>query len=97
MRRRALSVERYIDPNQEAHDETGADVIAVVDGRRIGIQVTELDTGGIPGQARGAEKASWREAQGNGQGTYAAWARNDPSKLVNAIARATEWKPKPER
>src|ERR1700676_4195797 len=88
MRRRALRVERYIDPNQEAHDETGADVIALVGGRRIGVQVTELDTGEGPGQARGAEEASWREAQANDQGAYAGWAQNDPRKLANAIARA---------
>jgi hypothetical protein len=88
MRRRALTVDKYIDPQQEAHDETGADVIAVIEGRRIGIQVTELDTGDRPGQARAAEKILWREAQEKGQGTYAAWAQNDPSKLVSAIARA---------
>jgi hypothetical protein len=87
MRRRGLSVDQYIDPQQEANDETGADVIAVIEGRRIGIQVTELDNGEKPGRARAAEKLSWREAQ-SGQGTYAAWAQNDPSKLVSAIARA---------
>lgn len=86
--RRALSVDQYIDPQKEAHDETGADVIAVIGGRRIGIQVTELDTGDRPGQARATEKILWREAQEKGQETYAAWAQNDPSKLVSAIARA---------
>jgi hypothetical protein len=88
MCRRALSVDQYIDPQQQPNDETGADVIAVIEGRRIGIQVTELDTGDRPGQARAAEKVSWREAQEKGQGTYGAWAQNDPSKLVSAIARA---------
>jgi hypothetical protein len=68
MRRRGLSVDQYIDPQQEANDETGADVIAVIEGRRIGIQVTELDNGEKPGRARAAEKLSWREAQ-SGQGT----------------------------
>jgi hypothetical protein len=85
--RRGLVAEEFIDPNQEG-DETGADVIAVVGGRCIGVQVTELDTGDIPGRARATEKASWREAQDRGQGTYAGWAQNDPSKLISAVARA---------
>ena len=87
MRRCAVPVEGYIDPNQEAQDETGADVIAIVDGRRIGIQVTELDTGEMPGQARRTERASWREAQAKDQGTYGGWAQNDPRKIADAIAR----------
>ena len=83
MCRRALSVDQYIDPQQQPNDETGADVIAVIEGRRIGIQVTELDTGDRPGQARAAEKVSWRGAQEKGQGTYRAWAQNDPSNTAS--------------
>jgi hypothetical protein len=88
MRRRGLSVERYVDPNREVCHETGADVIAMVGGRRVGIQVTELDTGDIPRQARGTEKASWREAQQEGKGAYAGWEQNDLSKLISAVTRA---------
>jgi hypothetical protein len=88
IRRRGMTAESYIDPNREAGDETGADVIALVGGRRIGIQVTELDTGEIAGQARASEKSAWHDAQAQGQSTYGAWAQNDPSKLVAAIARA---------
>ena len=88
MRRHGLTAERYIDPNKEARDETGADVIAIVGGRRIGIQVTELDTGDLPGRARVSEKAVWNDAQECGHSTYGSWAQNDPSKLVAAIARA---------
>ena len=88
LRRRGLTADRYIDPNKEAGDETGADVIALVGGRRIGIQVTELDTGDIRGRARASEKADWSDAQAHGQSTYGAWAQNDPPKLVAAIARA---------
>jgi len=88
MRRRGLTAETYIDPNKEAGDETGADVIAIVGGRRIGVQVTELDTGDLAGQARASEKAAWRDAQAHGRSAYGAWAQNDPSKLVAAIARA---------
>jgi len=51
MRRLGLSAERYIDP-KNASDETGADVLAVVGGRQIGIQVTEVDTGDEPGRSR---------------------------------------------
>jgi hypothetical protein len=36
MSRRGLSVEQYIDP-KNASDETGADVLAVIGARRIGI------------------------------------------------------------
>jgi hypothetical protein len=88
MRRLALTVEQYIDPNKETRDETGADVVIVVDGNRIGIQVTELDTGEIPGQLRSAEKASLHKAQNKGQCTYFAWAQNDLRMLLKTIARA---------
>jgi hypothetical protein len=87
MRRRGLTVDRYIDPNKEAGDETGADVIALVGGRRIGIQVTELDTGDLAGRARASEKAAWRDAQKCDRSTYGNWAQNDPSKLVTATRR----------
>ena len=88
MRRRGLTVESYVDPNTEASDETGADVIAIVGSSRIGIQVTELDTGRVAGQGRASEKAAWRDAQERGDGTYASWAQSNPSELVAAIARA---------
>jgi hypothetical protein len=88
MRRRGLTAECYIDPKKEAGDETGADVVALIDGRRIGIQVTELDTGDIPGRARASEKADWGSAQAQGHSTYGTWAQNDPSKMVAAVARA---------
>jgi hypothetical protein len=48
--RRGIVAEGFSDPNQEG-DESGADVIAVVGGRCIGVQVTELDTGDIRGRA----------------------------------------------
>ena len=88
IRRHGLAAGRYIDPNKEARDETGADVIAIVGGRRIGIQVTQLDTGDLRGRARASEKAVWNDAQECGYSTYGSWAQNDPSKLVAAIARA---------
>jgi hypothetical protein len=90
--RRGLMAESYIDPNKKAGDETGADVIAIVSGRRIGIQVTELDTGDLAGKARASEKAAWRDAQKCDLSTYGSWAQNDPSKLVTAIARAVKSK-----
>jgi hypothetical protein len=88
MRRRGLTAECYIDPKKEAGDETGADVVALIDGRRIGIQVTELDTGDIPGRARASEEADWGSAQAQGYSTYGTWTQNDPSKVVAAVARA---------
>jgi len=88
MLRRGIPVEEYINPNEKVGVETGADVLAVVEGRRIGVQVTELDTGDEPGRARAAEKALWRGAQAKTQGTYGHWAQNDVHKLVAAISRA---------
>jgi hypothetical protein len=88
MRRLGLTVERYINPKEEVDDETGADVIAVVNGRRIGVQVTELDTGDEPGRSRATEKTLWRSAQEQGQGAYCQPVQNDPNKLVARIARA---------
>jgi hypothetical protein len=55
MQRLGLTEIDFNDPNAPGR-ESGADVLAVFDGRRIGIQVTEIDTGSVPGQARGEEK-----------------------------------------
>ena len=87
VQRLGLAAESYIDPN-EAGDETGADVIAIVGGRRVGIQVTELDTGDLAGQARASEKVAMRRAEECGHSTYGSWAQSEPAKLVAAIERA---------
>ncbi len=47
-----LSPDEYRDPNATGAGATGGDVAAFISGRRIGIQVTELDTGETPGVAR---------------------------------------------
>jgi hypothetical protein len=62
MQRLGKSAE-YLDPQPGGHarDESGADVIAVIDGQRIGIQVTDIDTGDKPGQARQEEAALARD------------------------------------
>jgi hypothetical protein len=44
--------------------ETGADVVVLVDGRRVGIQVTDLDTGCSPGAARAVEARARRRKRG---------------------------------
>ncbi len=85
MRRCGRSPE-YIDP-QNADEETGADVLAVIENRRIAIQVTELDTGEKPGSARKRENKSWNRAQRGNEGTYGGWAQNDVQKLLGAVAR----------
>jgi hypothetical protein len=83
------TVDRYDNPNDHrgAAGESGADVIAVIGGRRIGIQVTDLDTGEAAGVARAAETMLARDAAKRGS-TYFAWGQNDPLKLVAAIARS---------
>lgn len=87
MRRLGVSVEAYINPDN-ATDETGADVLAVVAGRRIGIQVTELDTGAKPGRSRACELRTKRDAEAKGLSTYGAWVQNDPRALLATIGRA---------
>jgi len=83
------SVDGYDDPNgpRGAAGESGADVIAITSGRRIGVQVTDLDTGATPGMARAEESKLARDAQAQSS-TYFVWGQNDPSKLVDAIARS---------
>ena len=56
MGRVGVAPTQYLDPNAAAGRETGADVLALVGDHRIGIQVTEVDTGEIPGRSRANEK-----------------------------------------
>ena len=65
MQRLGLIVDEYEDPNANARgDESGADVVVTCNGRRICIQVTDLDTGEELGQARKVEKRLQRDATG---------------------------------
>src|SRR6266852_211283 len=87
MQRLGTLASQYIDPNAEAGQETGVDVIAVTATGRVGIQVTELDTGDVPGQSRGEEKKAARAAGSLSGGVYGAWAQNNPAKLLKAVER----------
>ncbi len=89
MQRLGRTIEVYEDPNyaRGAAGESGADVIAISSGRRIGIQVTDLDTGARLGKARAEEMKLARAAQAQAS-TYFVWGQNDPSELVEAIARS---------
>jgi hypothetical protein len=88
MRRIGLIVDGYEDSNDKARaDESGADVVAVCGNCRIGIQVTDLDTGEKLGQARRAETRRARDAASR-DSTYWAWGQNDPSKVVAAIEQS---------
>ncbi|HLG90079.1 MAG TPA: hypothetical protein VKZ79_23135 [Alphaproteobacteria bacterium] len=76
--------------NPNLDGESGADVLAIVCGKRIGIQVTQIDNGyslpgvtGAPITGRGAEKRLARECH-----TYAGFAENDSAKVVANIAAA---------
>ena len=73
------------DPKTLYDYETGVDVLANQAGLKIGIQVTELDTGEVQGELRAAEKNALREAT---LSTYCAPAQNNPSTLHAAIKRA---------
>ncbi len=85
MRRLGLDASYPHDPNSD--DESGADVVAVILGCRIGVQVTDLDTGETPGAARAAESKLAREAENEGT-TYFTWGQNDPSKVIDAVTRS---------
>jgi|SRR5215468_6873048 len=74
----------YHDPNAPGH-ESGVDVLAMSNGCRIGIQVTEVDTGLIKGVARGEEKKLWRISN---PGAYAVWAQNDSRIILESIRGA---------
>src|SRR5271155_477003 len=86
MQRLGMGPDEYRDPNTTRAGETGADVIAIIDGHRIGIQVTDLDTGETVGTARAAEAKLARDAAARGS-TYGAWAQNDAGRLMAAIVR----------
>jgi hypothetical protein len=76
--------------NPNLDGESGADVLAIIGGKRIGIQVTQIDNGyslpsvtDAPITGRGAEKRIARECQ-----TYAGFAENSSAKVVANIAAA---------
>jgi hypothetical protein len=88
MQRLDLAPDEYRDPSAGGAGETGADVVAVFGNRRIGIQVTDLDTGDEPGSARKEESGLFRAAEARNGGTYGTWAQNDPSRVMAAIVRS---------
>jgi hypothetical protein len=88
MQRLDLAPDEYRDPSADRAGETGADVVAVFGNRRIGIQVSDLDTGGVPGSARREESGLFRAAEARGGATYGTWAQNDPSRVMAAIVRS---------
>ena len=73
------------DPNVSG-TETGVDVtVRLANLRTIGVQVTELDPYAVPGSARGQEKAIAKAASDR---PYFMWGQNDPSVILDALARA---------
>jgi len=70
--------------------ETGIDVVAELsDGRRIGIQVTEIDPHQKPGKARKQENGLAKAADGR---PYGSWAQNDTAMVLGAFRNAVEKK-----
>ena len=84
MRRQGWGPFEYYNPNAKAGRQTGADVAMVFGGRRIGIQVTEIDTGERRGRTRAKEMKEWRDSNLN---TYCISAQSDTNKLLAAITR----------
>jgi hypothetical protein len=80
--RLGFAVDHYKDPNASG-PETGVDVTIRSGGRRIGVQVTILDTGAVPGTAIAAEKAQARQALKFQGGVYGGWGESAP---LDAIA-----------
>lgn len=98
--RLGLEVNKPLANANAAGDETGADVVAIIGDRRVGIQVTEIDNSialpGVepkkphkPGAARGMEKAL---AAQQPNGSYGGFAENDHGRLLANIIRAVERK-----
>jgi hypothetical protein len=87
LKRLGFAASGYLDPNDASGVETGVDVIAIIAQKRIGIQVTELDTGSKAGQARADEKKLAAGAGANG-GVYGAWAQNNSLELTKVITRS---------
>jgi hypothetical protein len=92
MQRLGITPDDYRDPNTTATGETGADVVAVIGGRRVGIQVTDLDTGEAAGTARAAETKLSRDAAKRGS-TYDTWAQNDRGKSSTPSLVASRARP----
>lgn len=72
--------------------ETGVDVaVNLAGGRVIGVQVTEIDPHAIPGSARAEEKAVAKKSPGM---PYFMWGQNNPSVVLEAMAKSTTRKVK---
>src|SRR5712692_5932364 len=87
MQRLGFTPDKYLDPSTRGAGETGADVIAVINGHRVGVQVTDLDTGEEAGKARDKEVRLARDAESRDT-TYGTWAQNDLNKIIIAIGRS---------
>jgi hypothetical protein len=67
------------DPNASQGSESGADVLAVLDGKRYGIQVTTLHTDeGLSPIQKGSELRRQETKFRNSVAPYAAWGRPNP-------------------
>jgi hypothetical protein len=76
-----------INPNVGGR-ETGIDVVVrlaeLADGQIVGVQVTEVDPYAVRGLARAQEKAMAKIAPAM---PYFMWGQNDPSVVLNTVAR----------
>jgi hypothetical protein len=86
LERMGIAAESLVDPNSGGTQESGADVVAIIDGRKVGIQVTDIDTGSRPGQARAAEVRLSEKAITEGT-TYFVWGQNDSATIIDRIGQ----------
>lgn len=93
MRHLGLVPASFKDPQVGGHprEESGADVIVMIEGRRIGIQVTDIDPGDEPGRVRAIEATLARNAAER-DSTYSMWIQSRPEKIIAAITRSIERK-----
>ncbi len=88
-KRLELDIASISNPNANA-EEAGVDVLVyLVDGRTIGIQVTELDPHPSPGKARAQE--TWL-TNGDTSKVYGGWGQNDLKMVLDSLVRTIKRK-----
>ncbi len=86
VQRLQIDVDAYDNPNAGGA-ETGADVLVFHREDRIGLQVSVLDTGAIPGEAIKAEKKLANKAQKTHGGAYSICGQNQPLCAIAATIK----------
>jgi len=86
MTRLGITVTVYDDPRRIFGRETGADVMVLTEaGKRIGVQLTTLDTGTRRGQSRGCETRMVRDARDRGLESPGMFVQNSQNLLMTRL------------